>query len=92
MDVYEKKAWLMSWRPTGREHPGEENEFSWLPDGDMDAGRSRSWHASAYAFATAAAIRFSARDSDEDEDSDDGSWRWGAADFGGEDTTDMHGS
>ena len=54
----------------------------------MDAGRSRSWHASAYAFATAAAIRFLSRDSDEDEDSDDGSWRWGAADFGGEDTTD----
>jgi hypothetical protein len=27
----------MSWRPTGREHPGEEKEFSWLPDGDMDA-------------------------------------------------------
>ena len=21
----------------GREHPGEEKEFSWLPDGDMDA-------------------------------------------------------
>ena len=62
--------------PDGREHPGEETEFSWLPDGDVDAaGR-------AFAFAIANSNMSSVADGDSDEDSDEGSW-WasGGSDF-----------